>query len=222
MKILIIEDNTELWSGLVRYLGLKNIHSELAVDGIQGLHKSLTKYYDAIVLDINLPGKNGLELCRELRVKWKDVPIIMLTSRSSNEDIVTWLDAWADDYLGKPFDYDVLIARLDALTRRSLKNKSTSTLSIWEYLLDLEKIELTNKENKVIHLSHLEFELIKYFASNKGRAIDRKELYEKVWGEFQWEFMFSKTVDVYIWYLRKKLWKDIVETKKWYWYIAHE
>ena len=220
MKILIIEDTVDLASWLARYLSAKNIHSEMSFDGEDGLYKATTKYYDAIVLDINLPKKDGLQLCRELREKEKNTPVIMLTSMSSNEDIITGLEAWADDYLVKPFDYDILCARLEALTRRNLKNKSTSSLHIWEYSLDLEKITVASASWEEIHLSHLEFELLKYFASNKGRAIDRKELYEKVWWEFEWEFMFSKTVDVYIWYLRKKLSRDIVETKKGYWYIA--
>jgi len=144
----------------------------------------------------------------------------MLTSRSSNSDIITGLEAGADDYLIKPFDYDILVARLDALTRRNLKNKSTTELNIWNYSIDLEKVEVISGDWENIHLSHLEFELLKYFAQNKEKIIDRKELYEKVWGEFEGEFMFSKTVDVYIWYLRRKLWKDIVETKKWHGYIA--
>lgn len=221
MKILIIEDTIDLATGLARYLSAKDIHSELSFDGEEGLYKAITKYYDAIVLDINLPKKDGLQVCRELREKEKDVPIIMLTSRSSKEDIITGLDCWADDYLVKPFDYDVLVARLEALTRRNLKNKSTSELHISKYTLDLEKIEVSCESGEDIHLSDLEFRLLKYFAQNKWRAIERQELYEKVWGEFDGDFMFSKTVDVYIGYLRKKLGRDIVETKKWYWYIAH-
>ncbi len=221
MKILIIEDTQDLATGLARYLSVKNIHSELSFDGEDGLYKALTKYYDAIVLDINLPKKNGIDVCRELREKEKEVPIIMLTSRSSNDDIIAWLDCGADDYLVKPFDYDVLVARLDALTRRNLKNKSTSELHIWEFTLDLEKIEVSNNSGEDIHLSDLEFRLLKYFAQNKWRAIERQELYEKVWWEFDGDFMFSKTVDVYIGYLRKKLGREIVETKKWHWYIAN-
>jgi len=220
MKILIVEDNQDLATGLARYLSLKDIHAEISFDWVDGLYKASTKYYDAVILDINLPGKDGLELCRELREKEKDVPIIMLTSRSSNSDIVTWLEAGADDYLVKPFDYDVLVARITALTRRNLKNKSTSSLSIGDYTLDLEKVEVSNTSDELIHLSHLEFELLKYFAQNKEKIIDRKELYEKVWGEFEGEFMFSKTVDVYIGYLRKKLGRGIIETKKGHGYIA--
>jgi DNA-binding response OmpR family regulator len=219
MKVLIVEDTQELATNLVRYLAIKGIQADISLDGVDGLFKAVTKYYDAVILDINLPEKNGLEVCRELRIKEKDVPIIMLTSRSGKEDIITGLDAGADDYLCKPFDYDILIARLDALTRRHLKNKSTEILSIWNCTLDLEKMEVY-QANKQIHLSHLEFELLKYFAQNKGKTLDRKELYEKVWGEFEGDFMFSKTVDVYIGYLRKKLGRDIIETKIGHGYIA--
>lgn len=220
MKTLIIEDTQELATWLARFLSLKNIQADIAFDGVDGLWKASTRYYDAIILDINLPGKDGLTLCRELREKEKDVPIIMLTSRSSNDDIVTGLDAGADDYLVKPFDYEVLTARLHALTRRNLKNKSTQELVIWDYTMQLETMQVL-KDSSEIHLSQLEFNLLKYFAQNKGRAIDRQELYEKVWGEFDGDFMFSKTVDVYIGYLRKKLGRDIVETKKGFGYIAH-
>ena len=143
----------------------------------------------------------------------------MLTSRSGKEDVITGLESGADDYLVKPFDYDILVARLEALTRRNLKNKSTTTLSLWDCDIDLEKIEVKKWED-IIHLSSLEFDLLKYFAQNKGRVVDRQELYEKVWGEFEGDFMFSKTVDVYIGYLRKKLGKEIVETKKGFGYIA--
>jgi DNA-binding response OmpR family regulator len=220
MKVLIIEDTQDLATSLVRFLATKDISADMSLDGKDGLYKWSTKYYDAIILDINLPEKDGLEVCRELREKEKDVPIIMLTSRSSKQDMITGLEAGADDYLTKPFDYDILVARLEALTRRKLKNKSTRTLTIWEYSMDLEKIEVL-KWKEAIHLSHLEFDLLKYFAQNKWKVISRQELYEKVWGEFEWDFMFSKTVDVYIGYLRKKLWKDLIETKKWFGYIIH-
>jgi DNA-binding response OmpR family regulator len=145
----------------------------------------------------------------------------MLTSRSGKDDVIRWLEAWADDYLPKPFDYDILVARLEALTRRGLKNKSTTILQIWAYTIDLEKIEVTKGKER-IHLSHLEFDLLVYFAKNKEKIIDRQELYEKVWWEFEGDFMFSKTVDVYIGYLRKKLGKDLIETKKGFGYIVHQ
>lgn len=219
MKVLIVEDTQDLATNLVRFLSLKGIQSDVSFDGRDGLHKAATKYYDAIILDINLPGIDGLEVCTNLREKEKDTPIIMLTSRSSKDDIITGLEAWADDYLVKPFDYDILVARLETLTRRNLKNKSTTSLTVGDYQIDLERIQVTHGDES-IHLSTLEFDLLKYFAQNKGKVISRQELYEKVWGEFDGDFMFSKTVDVYIGYLRKKLGKDLIETKKWHGYIV--
>ena len=219
MKILIVEDTRELGASLVRYLAVKNISAELVLDGVEWLYRASTQYYDVIILDINLPGKDGLEICRELRLKEKSVPIIMLTSRSWKDDIITGLEAWADDYLVKPFDYGILLARLEALARRNLKNKSTEILRAWNFTLNLETLSVENISGENIHLSHLEFQLLKYFAQNKGRVIARQELYEKVWGEFEGHMMFSKTIDVYIGYLRKKLWSDIVETKKGFGYM---
>ncbi len=218
MKILVIEDNESLNRNLVRYLSLQDIHAEASFDGKDGLYKASTKYYDAIILDIQLPEIDGIELCTNLREKWNATPIIMLTSRSSKTDIVQWLNCGADDYLVKPFDYDELIARLQSLTRRNLKNKSNSKIKVNKYSIDLQKHEVSDWEN-ILALSKLEFDLLIYLAKNKGRVLSRKELYEKVWGEFDGDFMFSKTVDVYIGYLRKKLDRELIETKKWVWYM---
>lgn len=217
MKILVIEDNLSLSRNIIRYLSLKNIQAEASLEWKDGLYKASTKYYDAIVLDINLPEINWLEVCKELRKKEKDTPIIMLTSMWSKDDIVTWLESGADDYLIKPFDYEELLARIKSLTRRNLKNKS-NLIHVWDFYIDLDKVEV-KKWKKEIKLSHLEFDLFKYLAQNKWKAVTRQELYEKVWWEFSWDFMFSKTVDVYIWYLRKKLDRDLIETKKWVGYM---
>lgn len=221
MRILVIEDNEALNRNMVRYLSLKDIHSEASFDGKDGLYKASTKYYDAIILDINLPEIDGIELCKQLREKWNATPIIMLTSRSTKTDIIQWLESGADDYLVKPFDYGELIARLESLTRRNLKNKSNSKLVIGDFEIDYEKHEV-NSWDTTIQLSRLEFDLFSYLAKNAGRVISRKELYEKVWWEFDGDFMFSKTVDVYIWYLRKKLSRELIETKKGIGYIILE
>ncbi len=220
MKVLIIEDNEILSRNLVRFLALKNIQADVSFDGKDWLRKASTKFYDVVILDINLPEVDWLEVCKNLREKGKNMPIIMLTSRSSKTDIIEWLDIWADDYLSKPFDYDELLARIKTLTRRNLKNKSNTKIIIWDYLINLEEIQVY-KSDKKIKLSTLEFNLFKYLSQNKWKVVSRQEIYEHVWGEFDWDFMFSKTVDVYIWYLRKKLWKEIIETKKWFWYIIN-
>lgn len=217
MKVLVVEDNEILSRNLVRFLSIKGITAEVSFDGKDALSKACINFYDAIILDINLPSMDGMEVCKNLREKGKDTPILMLTSRSWKMDIVEWLNIWADDYLGKPFDYDELIARLSSLTRRNLKNKSNTKIEVWVYTIDLEKVELW-KWDTPIKLSTLEFDLFKYLVQNRGKVISRKEIYEKVWWEFE-EFMFSKTVDVYIGYLRKKLDRDIIQTKKGFWYI---
>ncbi|MDP2090766.1 MAG: response regulator transcription factor [Candidatus Gracilibacteria bacterium] len=220
MKVLIIEDNEILSRNLVRYLAIKDIQSDVSFDGKDGLHKASTNFYDAIILDINLPLMDGMEICKNLREKGKDVPIIMLTSRSSKSDIIDGLNLGADDYLSKPFDYDELVARLHTLTRRNLKNKSNTKINVNDFVIDLEEIQVYKGKNK-ISLSTLEFNLFKYLAQNIGKVVSRQELYEHVWGEFDGDLMFSKTVDVYIGYLRKKLGKDLIETKKGFGYIIN-
>lgn len=219
MKVLIIEDNVSLARNLQTFLKIKDIDSEISYDWKDWVYKGSINYYDAIILDINLPLMNGFEVCAHLRKNEKNVPIIMLTSKWTNEDIVTGLDTGADDYLVKPFDYNILIARLHAITRRNLKNKS-SIIKIKNFVIDIEKVTV-HKEKEEIKLSSLEFNLLKFLAQNKWKVLNRQEIYEKVWWEFD-AFMFSKNVDVYIWYLRKKLWKDIIETKKGVWYVIPE
>jgi DNA-binding response OmpR family regulator len=220
MKVLVVEDNEILSRNLVTYLKLKNIESDTSFDWKDWLYRASINFYDVVILDINLPELDWLEVCKKLREKWKDVPIIMLTSRSSKSDIIEWLDLWADDYLSKPFDYDELLARINTLSRRNFKNKSNTKIEIWEYIIDLQQIQVYRWTEK-IKLSTLEFNLFKYLAQNKWNVVSRQDMYEHVWWEFDWDFMFSKTVDVYIWYLRKKLWRELIETKKWFWYIIN-
>ncbi|MDD3793616.1 MAG: response regulator transcription factor [Candidatus Gracilibacteria bacterium] len=213
MRILVIEDNEILSRNIVRYFSSRDIFSEVALDGRDGLYKASTRYYDAIILDLNLPSMNGIDICKTLREKEKDVAIIMLTSMGKNDDIVHGLDSGADDYLVKPFDYSELLARINAITRRKNINKSTTIITIGDLEINLQNQEV-KKGNETIQLSKLEFELLKYLSQNRGLTLSRQDIYEKVWGEFDGDFMFSKTIDVYIGYLRKKLGKDLIETKK--------
>jgi DNA-binding response OmpR family regulator len=218
MRILVIEDNEILNRNLVRYFSAKDIFAEASFSWEEWLQKALAKYYDVIVLDINLPQLDWIEVCKRLREKWKDVSILMLTSRGMSEDIILWLNSWADDYLIKPFEYSELLARINAIQRRKLINKSNTIIKIWDIELDLQQMEVKQKW-KVVALSKLEYELFKFLAQNKWIPLSRQEIYKKVWWEFDVDFMFSKTIDVYIWYLRKKLGKDLIETKKWFWFM---
>lgn len=213
MKILIVEDNPSIGRNISQYLKIKWVESEVVVDGKNAIFKAATESFDAMVLDIGLPEVDGLEVCRILREKGKDIPILFLTSRSARNDIINGLKKGADDYMVKPFDFEELLIRLEVLTRRNLKNKSTTKITFWEYEMDIEEFSF-KKWNMTIHLSTLEFNLLKYLLQNKGRTLSKEELYEKVWWEYD-IFKMWKTVDVYIGYLRKKLWKDTIETKKW-------
>lgn len=220
MKILVIEDNEILWRNIVRYFSSRDIFTDLAIDWESWLNKAMKNYYDIIILDINLPKMNGIDVCKTLREKEKDVSIIMLTSLWTNTDVINGLDSWSDDYLVKPFEYSELLARINAVLRRKMKNHSNTIISTENIELDLEKVEV-RKQWEVIKLSKLEYDLFKYLMQNKWKALSREEIYKVVWWEFQDDFMFSKTIDVYIWYLRKKLWKELIETKKWYWFLIN-
>ena len=218
MKVLVIEDNEILSRNIVRYLASREIFAEASLDWEEWLYKALTKHFDIIILDINLPKKDGIEICKTLREKWKEVSIIMLTSRWTNDDIVTGLDIWADDYLVKPFEYSELLARINAIYRRRMQNQSNTIISFDDIEINLKTIEV--KQNwEIVALSKLEFELLKYLAQNKSKALSREDIYEAVWWERDNDFVYGKTIDVYIWYLRKKLGKELIETVKWYWFI---
>lgn len=219
MRILVIEDNEILSRNIVRFFSTRDIFVEVALDWKEWLYKAKTKFFDAIILDINLPSISWFDICQNIRESWKDVAIIMLTSMWTNENIVDWLNIWADDYLVKPFDYNELHARINALLRRKLTNKS-NILKSWDVEINISKHEV-KKSWELIKLSKLEYELLKYLMQNKWISLSRQQIYEHVWWEFDWDFMFSKTIDVYIGYLRKKLWKELIETKKWFWFLIN-
>jgi len=212
-KILITEDNATISKNLSRYLELKNFETKVA-DSAEIADDFLKKEnFDLILLDIWLPWISGIEFMQKLKKEWNNTPIIFLTSRDTDDDIVNWLDLWADDYIPKPFDYEIVIARINSVLRR-YKKKSNSEI-VWDYIINFDKEEVLNPDNKSkIFLSNLEFKLLAFLVKNRWKVIDRATIYEEVWGNFE-EFQLSRNTDIYVWYLRKKLWKDIIKTKKW-------
>ncbi len=216
MKAFLLEDNVALAKNIQEYLKLKWIKVDIDFDGERGLEKIQTHHYDVLVLDINLPKKDGITICEELRSSGNTIPIIMLTSRNTSKDVVIGLDAGADDYLGKPFTMEELISRIHALTRRNSCNKE-QTITIKNVIINIPQ-RTVERSWKPVSLSTLEFDLLKYLLQNRWIPIDRKTLFEEVRWDFD-EHMFSRSVDVYIGYLRKKLWKTFIETKKWFWYV---
>lgn len=221
MKVLIVEDNDILRSNIKKFLEIKG-HTPEDHNSFEGAsYKIMTENYDIIILDLWLGSSewDGLDICREIREKWNTVPILMLTARTLTPQKIEWLESWADDYMTKPFDYEELLARLKTMVRRNHSLK-------WDILnlennISIKVSELkVKKDSSEVDLSKLEFNLLLYFAQNKGRVLSKKELTEKVWWEIDM-FKESRTLDIYIWYLRKKLWKDIVDTVRGVWYIMN-
>ena len=221
MKILVIEDNDILRNNIKKYLEIK-WHTPEWHNSFEGAsYKIMTWGYDIIILDLWLGSTewDWLDICRDIREKGNTVPILMLTARTLTPQKIEWLESWADDYMTKPFDYDELLARLKTMVRRDHSLK-WDTLNIGsDICIKVNEMKVEQDKN-TIDLSKLEFNLLLFFAQNKWRAISKEEITEKVWWEIDM-FKESRTLDIYVWYLRKKLWKDIVDTVRGVWYIMN-
>jgi two-component system alkaline phosphatase synthesis response regulator PhoP len=210
-KILVIEDELHIQE-LIRYnLEKSNFTVALSDNGIEGLQKSLTGEYSLVLLDLMLPGIDGLEICKRMRSNktTKKTPIIMLTAKSEELDKVLGLELGADDYITKPFSVMELIARIKAALRRveaSVEEAADTAidklLTYRDIVLDKERYEV-RKSGEKLSLTLKEFELLKLLIENKGRVLTRDLLLDKVWGyEYAGE---TRTVDVHIRHLRQKI-----------------
>lgn len=209
MHLLIVEDHETVAANMKAFLEMQQYSVSVAHDGTTGLELAMTEGVDLVILDINLPGMDGYTLCDMLRKSGKNVPILMLTARSKQEEVVRGLNLGADDYLTKPFDLDVLLARVRALLRRQGVEKSP-VLTTGQITLDTNSREVLRGKKKV-GLSPKEYALLEYLMRHKGIVQDRPSILAHVWGNAD-SLMFSQTVDVHIAYLRKKLGKSVIET----------
>lgn len=201
MRILIVEDEKKIASFIERGLKEELFTVDVAHDGDNAVFLADVNIYDAIVLDIMLPRKDGISVCRELRSKKNDAPILMLSAKDELKDKVKGLDAGADDYLTKPFAFEEFLARLRALLRRNRLDKVT-TLKV----ADLELNQLTHKltrQGKEISLTSKEYSLLEYLMLNVDSVVTRTMISEHVWNE---DFdSFTNVIDVHINYLRNKI-----------------
>ena len=204
MKILIVEDEAALASMLNK--GLKEAGYEVTVapDGLIGHEMAIKNQFDVMVLDIMLPGLNGIQLCKQLRRQQIETPILMLTALGTTENIVAGLDSGADDYLVKPFHFAELEARLRTLVRRKSagNNSQPEVLQIGNLALNTSTRE-ASLNGEPVTLTATEYRLLEFMMHNRGRVLSRMELLENVWGiNFN---MSTNVVDVYVNYLRKKI-----------------
>ena len=210
-KILVVEDNKDLAHLLEIHLTDLFYEVDLAFDGVDGLARAEAHAYDLIILDIMLPGMDGLELCRRLRSKPSYTPILMLTSKSSELDRVLGLELGADDYVTKPFSIRELLARVKAILRRveGLQAENTeakkSSIHFREISIDPEKREVRLK-GKPIEVTAREFDLLVHFAQNPGRVYTRSQLLDQVWG--YGHDGYEHTVNSHINRLRAKIEED--------------
>lgn len=201
-KILIIEDESNIRELISYNLAANNYRVMEAEDGLQGFEMSMREKPDLILLDLMLPGKNGLDICKELREKGSKVPIIILTAKHDDIDKVMGLEFGADDYMTKPFSVHELMARIKAVLRRSEQSSEVKYITRGDLTINIERHEVL-VDGKEIELSLKEFDLLKTLAENKGMVMTRDQLLDKVWGiDYDGE---NRTVDVHIRYLRRKL-----------------
>lgn len=205
--ILVVEDEEKIARVLQLELEYEGYEVEKALDGYEALEKYRTKKWDLILLDVMLPGINGIDLLRRIRSDDQLTPIIMLTAKDSVEDKVTGLDLGANDYVTKPFEIEELLARIRAVLRlASLKNKTEQENEDFLQIANLKVNEKTReviRDNNEIELTPREYDLLIYLLKNKRQVLNREQILEAVWGfDFYGD---TNVVDVYIRYLRKKI-----------------
>lgn len=201
MRVLIIEDNYEIRNFLIESLAAESFAIDAAEDGEQGSCLARSNEYDLIILDNNLPKKNGMTICNEIRRIGNDVPIIMLSVETSIDKKVLLLESGADDYMTKPFSYKELLARIKALLRRP-KSIVKDILKAGELTIDCAK-QKAFRSGKEIYLTRKEFSLLEYLVRNKGNVVSRGTIMEHVWDIDS--DPFSNTIETHVLNLRRKI-----------------
>ncbi|MEI7510920.1 MAG: response regulator transcription factor [Candidatus Peregrinibacteria bacterium] len=209
--ILLVEDNPRLSKNIIDFLELEHFKVESARDGQMGLEKARSTEVGLIILDRNLPLLNGMDICVQLRAEAIATPILMLTAQSDTPEKVEGLNAGADDYLGKPFQFEELLARIRALLRRNVPQKSEA-FTLGDMVVNILTHEI-KRAGKSVSLAPKEFSILEFLLRHKGRPKNRGEILEAVWGESEADILFdSDTIEVHIASIRRKIGKDKIET----------
>jgi DNA-binding response OmpR family regulator len=202
VRILLVEDEPDAARMLAKGLREHAYAVDVAADGDAAIYQSSINDYDAVVLDVMLPGTSGLQVCRELRQRGSPVPVLMLTARDAVEDRIAGLDSGADDYLPKPFDFGELLARLRAVIRRGARPPIPDIIDVGDLRLDTAARQV-RRGNRPISLTAREYALLEYLAHHAGSVVSRADIAEHVWDEHY--DPLSNVIDVYVQRLRRKV-----------------
>jgi len=204
-KILIVEDEPAILQGLMDVFVFHGYAVDSAIDGKIGLEKALNNDYDLILLDVMLPFVDGFSICNKIREKDVQQPVIMLTAKSSEQDIITGLTLGADDYISKPFSVRELVLRVECVLKRSLKQvEQVAIMHIGNIRIDTANLQQLDTNNPQ-KFTRREIEILHYLQQHALRPVPREELLEKVWGYRQSENIETRTVDIHIAKLRRKI-----------------
>lgn len=203
-KILIVEDEKKIATTLKKGLTENGYHVDLAFDGLIGKRLFESNSYDLLILDINLPGMNGYDLCKAIRNTNQHIPIIMLTAMNTTEDKIEGFDNGTDDYIIKPFEFKELLVRIRALLKRTMNQQlpTGNILKVADLEMNLDTKEV-KRADQPITLTAKEFQLLEYFMRNRNRVLSRADIAERVW-EIDFDTQ-TNVIDVYVNYLRNKI-----------------
>ena len=206
VRLLIVEDEEAIRTGLMDVFVYHGYDVDLAADGPQGLDKALSGRFDLVLLDVMLPGMDGFEICNRIRAQDRDQPVIMLTAKGTDEDIIQGLSLGADDYVAKPFSVAQLVLRVQAVLRRSrIGAENETTIRLGEDVeIDCRNL-LGKRKDMSLSFTRREVELLQYLQMNSERPVPRDELLTKVWGYARNLDIETRTVDIHIAKLRRKI-----------------
>jgi two-component system, OmpR family, response regulator len=207
MRLLLVEDDAKLARAVARGLRHEGFAVDVAEDGERALFEAAVYEYDAIVLDVLLPGRDGFAVCRALRERDCWAPVLMLTARGQVADRIGGLDAGADDYLVKPFDFGELLARLRALLRRGPVERPAIVL-VGDLRID-SATRVVTRAGEEIELTAREYDVLEFLARRPGHVVSRSELLDQIWVDYDGS---PNIIDVYVGYLRKKLGRALIRT----------
>lgn len=209
VQILIVEDEVAIRRGLMDVFVFHGYEVDAAEDGHEGLAKALSGTFDLILLDVMLPGMNGFEICERIRARDRDQPVIMLTAKGGDEDIIQGLTLGADDYVAKPFSVAQLVLRVQAVLRRARVGREMATHIRLDDAFELDTRNLSGRRGDLaLSFTRREMAILEYLHAHSERPVDREELLAKVWGYARTLDIETRTVDIHIAKLRRKLEPD--------------